>query len=148
MKTNPDDARARLERIAERLETLTFPTSPLPVEDAQWLAGCIRTFLGEDAGSLDVALGLTKQRGGQRNKSREEKIAKVWASSVGKVTVGQLAKNIELRYPKIFKGLDETTIRRAVGSVSGRDLSKLTPVALKALGDEVASRLELQDKRT
>lgn len=148
METDPDHARARLERIAERLETLSFPTSPLPVEDAQWLAGCIRTFLGEETGSLDAALGLTKKRGGQRNESREEKIARVWASSGGNLTVKQLAEEVEKQYPKIFKALDEKTIQRAVGSVSGRNLAKLTPVAIEALGQEVASRLEQRDKRT
>ena len=143
-----DQVRDRLRRIAERLETLSFPTSPLPVDDAHWLAECIRSFLDEDAGSLDAALGLTKKRGGQRNESREEKIAKVWASSGGKLTVAQLVEEVQLRYPKVFGPLDEKTIQRAVGSVSGRDLSKLTPAAIKALGDEVAARLKQRDEKT
>ncbi len=145
MRTNPDDVRDRLERIAERLETLSFPSSPLPVEDAQWLAASIRTFLVEEDGSLDQILGLTKKRGGQRNESQEEKIAQVWASSDGSLTVAQLAAEVQRRYPNTFKSaLDEKTIQRAVGSVSGRDLSKLTPAALKALGDEIAARLSCQ----
>ena len=149
MRTNPDDVRDRLERIAERLETLSFPTSPLPVDDAQWLAACIRTFLGEEKGSLDEALGLTRKRGGQRNESQEEKIAQVWASSNGRLTVAQLAAEVQRRYPNTFKSaLDEKTIQRAVGSVSGRDLAKLTPAALKALGDEVAARLDQRGEKT
>jgi hypothetical protein len=142
LRTNPDDVRDRLERIAERLEALSFPTSPMPVDDAQWLAACIRMYLCEEGGSLDQALGLTRKRGGQRNESQEEKIAQVWASSDGSLTVAQLAAEVQRRYPNTFKSaLDEKTIQRAVGSVSGRDLAKLTPAALKALGDEIAARL-------
>ncbi len=142
MNTNPDDVRDRLERIAQQLAKLSFPTSPITVEDAHWLATCLEAYLKKAAPSVDAALGLVASRGGQRKQRRTELICEVWAATEGTLTAVQIAAEVHKRYPNTFQTEpDEKQIRRAIGNVPLNDLSKLTSEAITALGVEIARRL-------
>ncbi len=140
MTINPDDAKDRLESLADSLEGLTFPTSTLRIGDAQWLAAGIRDYLAGTHKSLDSALGLIPPRGKPTQQRRHELICTVWAQ-MRNLTAEKIAEEVSRRYPATFPNpLDEKQIRRAVGSVSC-DLSKLTPTAITALGEEIARRI-------
>lgn len=138
--TDPDDILDRLERIAGQLAKLTFPTSPINVADAHWLAGCLEAYLSGNVKSTDVALGLVAMRGGQRKQRHRELICQVWAE-LQNATADAIAHEVYRRYPNSFpRGIDEKQVRRAVGSVPGK-LDKLTPEAINALGVEISRRM-------
>lgn len=151
MSINPDDAKDRLEMLADRLEQLTFPASPLPIDDANWLAAGIRSYLKGNHSSLDAALGLIRPAGTPTQQVKHELICLVWARMPDS-TAAQIAVEVANRYPDIFiETPDEKQIRRVVGSLSfdlKKNTNPLTNTAVTALGEEITRRLSLKDRRT
>lgn len=146
MKTSPDDVRDRLERIAQQLAALSFPTSPISVEDAHWLASSLEAYLQKEAPSLDAALGLVTPVGGQKKMRKAELICEVWAAGRGKLTAEQIAALVHENNPHTFPAEPEPRqVRRAVGLITldtkkWSDLEKLTPEAIAAWGADFATR--------
>lgn len=149
MVTDIDSAKDRLERIAEGLELLAFPSSTLDVDDARWLAQAIRNSLSTGI-PLDQALRLKRERGRHSDTRKGALVCQVWAE-LPNPTADQIAKEVRRRFPNSFKeSLDEKQIRRYVGTLSGmaKDFDKLTPTARAALADEVARRMKEGKRRT
>lgn len=102
MKSDPDNAKDRLQRLSDDLKTLCSDTSPLNFEDAQWLAEGINKFLSGEASSLDNALGLKRSRG-QPSSMKHQLICDVWAASKDGTTAEQIAQKVHLSHPLHFK---------------------------------------------
>lgn len=67
----------KLDRFASQLRKLTFPTSPISIDLARFVAAAIDRCLHGDEKSLDAAFGLTAKRGAPRRQDDEhEKLAR------------------------------------------------------------------------
>lgn len=118
MKADPDNAKDRLQRLADDLKALSPDTSPLNFVDAQWLAEGINKFLSSQVASLDNALGLKLSRGRPSTK-KHQLICDVWAASKDGTTAEQLAQTVHLSHKLHFKTEpDPKEIMRAVGTLS------------------------------
>ncbi|MET0013046.1 MAG: hypothetical protein ABW088_05280 [Sedimenticola sp.] len=71
----PEETKMMLHRFVGELEGLSFPSSPISLELAEFVAGSIRDFLNGDASSLDKAFGLTPRRGAPGNPEKRRAIA-------------------------------------------------------------------------
>ena len=146
MANSPHDAKDRLERIAQGLKELSFPTSPIKLDDADWLAKGIEAYLAEGGKSLDAALGLTLSRGGQPKQRKKELICQEWASYKGKQTFVEIATRLHEKYPDTFPvEPDKNEIRRAIGSIN--EFAKWTPEACAAISEELTNRLAAKDQK-
>lgn len=72
----PEEVRDKLSQFAEELEGLSFPTSPISLELAGFVASSIRSYLSGDQKSLDAAFGLGKKRGAPGDQEKRRNIAK------------------------------------------------------------------------
>jgi hypothetical protein len=146
MANSPHDAKDRLERIAQGLKELSFPTSPIKLDDAGWLAKGIEAYLAEDGKSLDAALGLTLSRGGQPKQRKKELICQEWASYKGKQTFVEIATRLHEKYPETFPvEPDKKEISRAIGSLN--DVTMWTPEARAAIAEAITNRLAVKDQK-
>lgn len=70
------DTREKLADFARRLRKLSFPTSPIPIDLARFVAGAIESYLCGQHPSLDAAFGLTPKKGAPRTLQEHEAIAR------------------------------------------------------------------------
>jgi hypothetical protein len=68
--------REKLASFAFDLKALTFPTSPIPIESAQFVASALESYLDGKSKSLDAAFGLTPKRGAPRKQEIKKLIAR------------------------------------------------------------------------
>ena len=71
-----EDVLAKLSDFADELDCLAFPSSPISLELASFVAGSIRDYLRGDQKSLDSAFGLSKKRGAPGNPEKRKEIAR------------------------------------------------------------------------
>ena len=58
---SPEVIKQKLEQLAKELDELSFPTSPIDLELASWVASAIHLYLDGNAKTLDTAFGLGKE---------------------------------------------------------------------------------------
>lgn len=71
-----DDPRVRLTRFAEQLRKLSFPSSPISIALATFVADALDRYLSGDSESLDAAFGLTPRQGRPRDLEKHDAIAR------------------------------------------------------------------------
>jgi len=71
-----DETRAKLQELVKQLRKLSFPSSPIDVEDAQFVASAFERYLTGKAKTLDAAFGLAPKRGAPRKNAKHEAIAR------------------------------------------------------------------------
>jgi hypothetical protein len=70
------DTREKLADFGSHLRKLSFPTSPIPIDLARFVADAIESYLGSHSPSLDAAFGLTPKRGRPKKLEEHEAIAR------------------------------------------------------------------------
>lgn len=156
MKSTHELAKERLARLAEDLVSLEFPTSPLNVDDAHWLAQALQGYLNGRYVSLEKALGLIRPAG--RSPGLKHRfICEVWAQSKDDLTAEQISEAVQLKYPDMFRDApDPTEVRRAIGTLSrlpevfllAAEEGGWTKEARKAIASEITKRLKDKSYRT
>lgn len=71
MDSSAQETRNKLEKFANQLRKLTFPTSPISIDLAKFVASALDRYLSDGEKSLDAAFGLTPRRGAPRRKDDE-----------------------------------------------------------------------------
>ena len=108
----PKTSKEKLIKLAKQLRKLTFPTSPVSIDLATWMASAIEAYVSKDSQikTMDVALGLNPKRGAPGDPAKREKIAReIYPMKKAGTSWKKIASSIGARYP----GNDETvTIKR------------------------------------
>ena len=110
MDHDADGKLKMLTRFAEQLRTLSFPTSPISIDLAKYVADSINSYLDHSAATLDAAFGLRGKRG--RPTKTSEHLA--MARNIGAMRIqGKSWKNISDEFGSFEDGVtDERTLRR------------------------------------
>ena len=137
MSASQDEIKDKLREFAAELLDLRIPESSVNVETAYWMAGAINAFLSGDMKSIDHALGLVAERGGQSNDRKNSLIAQEIVAASPGTTDREIAQTIVTKYPQTFtKALADKQIARV------RNNSQLM---IDAWSDALTTRLEKND---
>lgn len=102
--------RYKMKSLSKQLRTLTFPTSPISVDLAQFAADAFDSYLSGRSRTLDAAFGLKKKRGAPGwPKARRRMAAIVYELKKAKKSKSQIQAELQRRG---FRDTDWSTIKR------------------------------------
>jgi len=104
------DTRAKLACFAQQLRELSFPTSTISIDLAEFVASALESYCTGGTKSLDASFGLTPKRGAPGDPTKREAIArKIFAMRLSEMSWKEIADAFSAQGSNVT---DERTLRR------------------------------------
>lgn len=107
--TKHPETKAKFKIFAANLRRLSFPTSPISIDLAKFIASGLERYCDGNATSLDSAFGLTAKRGAPSNDGKREEIARqIFSMRLARKSWKQIAADLAAQDVGVN---DERTLR-------------------------------------